>query len=95
MGLISGVQFQNISCYGLSPINKEGRISIYIFQNISCYGLSNVHGGSEDQEDNFKTSHVTVYQSSHKDRDGESNISKHLMLRFIVKAPTGQILLPA
>ena len=54
-----------------------------IFQYISCYGLSTLARILSKRENDFNTSHVTVYQNYQYIKWIYDMISIHLMLRFI------------
>ena len=54
------MQFQYISCYGLSCASRKLN-TLNSFQYISCYGLSTAYFRACRLHGNFNTSHVTVY----------------------------------
>ena len=54
-------QFQYISCYGLSIGGGSYPVELTIFQYISCYGLSGTEEQCSQCDEDFNTSHVTVY----------------------------------
>ena len=58
------MQFQYISCYGLSYRETPERKRLREFQYISCYGLSLLFCECGTAMSNFNTSHVTVYLHS-------------------------------
>ena len=79
-----GSIFQYISCYGLSAASIASVIMFAWFQYISCYGLSEQNRTRAYQLMNFNTSHVTVYRLWWQHKNKHTNISIHLMLRFIL-----------
>ena len=55
------IEFQYISCYGLSIGGGSYPVELTIFQYISCYGLSGTEEQCSQCDEDFNTSHVTVY----------------------------------
>ena len=56
------IEFQYISCYGLSIGGGSYPVELTIFQYISCYGLSGTEEQCSQCDEDFNTSHVTVYR---------------------------------
>ena len=89
------VPFQYISCYGLSLNAMALAKKRNIFQYISCYGLSGPRNPELEENQNFNTSHVTVYRDSQTQKYSWEIISIHLMLRFIyVTFPDRKLCVP-
>ena len=82
------MSFQYISCYCLSQNVKSKLKLILIFQYISCYCLSNKANILEGEQNNFNTSHVTVYRLQACTVHRYAYISIHLMLLFILSLLT-------
>ena len=80
------IEFQYISCYGLSIGGGSYPVELTIFQYISCYGLSGTEEQCSQCDEDFNTSHVTVYPKTVvvHNQSIPIVISIHLMLRFIV-----------
>ena len=81
---ISGIEFQYISCYGLSNLLETVQVNVWNF-NTSHVTVYRTHRQNMAfNKLDFNTSHVTVYPC-HPDLCSRSiHISIHLMLRFIV-----------
>ena len=62
----AAVEFQYISCYCLSYFKISTAVMVAEFQYISCYCLSKMVCNICGVDNNFNTSHVTVYPNRGK-----------------------------
>ena len=84
--LISGISKHLMLLFIFSPSALSTGNTL--FQNISCYCLSTKYDWLFLPSEDFKTSHVIVYQESRFFFLCSLVISKHLMLLFIMITPS-------